>query len=95
MQDTASDGVPLVRNGVMARLGLPAGTIRNVIMHRDIVPRAFACDYSLVSDLLGRVSDSFRNLECLHGSRRKVHRLPNVPELQACIAVHQGLRLLS
>lgn len=62
----------MVRNGVMARLGLPAGTIRNVIMHRDIVPRAFACDYSLVSDLLGRVSDSFRNLECLHGSRRKV-----------------------
>ena len=42
-------------------------------MHRDIVPRAFACDYSLVADLLGRVSESFRTQGCLHGSRRKVH----------------------
>ena len=72
LQELPSDGIPIVRNGLMASLGLPAGTIRNIIMHRDIVPRAFACDYSLVSDLLGRVSASFRNLECLHGSRRKV-----------------------
>lgn len=38
-------------------------------MHRDIVPRAFACDYTLVADLLKRVSDSFREHSCLSSSR--------------------------
>eukprot|EP00983_Pelagomonas_calceolata_P026205 822964-Pelagomonas_calceolata.AAC.8 len=33
--------------GVLAMLGLPNSLVRNVIMSRDIVPRAFACDYSL------------------------------------------------
>ena len=50
---------------LLERLGLPAGAIRNVIMHRDIVPRAFACDYTLVADLLARVSDGFREHGCL------------------------------
>lgn len=53
-------------------MGLNGGAIRNVMMHRDLVPRAFACDYTLVADLLARVSDSFRNLESLHGPHRKV-----------------------
>lgn len=57
---------------VLERMGLNGGAIRNVMMHRDLVPRAFACDYTLVSDLLARVSDSFRNLESLHGPHRKV-----------------------
>lgn len=35
--------------GVLAMLDLPSSLVRNVIMSRDIVPRAFACDYSLVS----------------------------------------------
>lgn len=34
--------------GVLGVLGLPTSHVRNVIMHRDIVPRAFACDYTLV-----------------------------------------------
>ena len=38
-------------------------------MHKDIVPRAFACDYTLVADLLRRVADSFREHRCLNGSR--------------------------
>ena len=50
---------------LLARIGLPAGAIRNVVMHRDIVPRAFACDYTLVADLLARVSDGFREHGCL------------------------------
>lgn len=58
---------------VLERMGLNGGAIRNVMMHRDLVPRAFACDYTLVSDLLARVSDSFKNLESLHGTHRKVH----------------------
>jgi hypothetical protein len=38
-------------------------------MHKDIVPRAFACDYTLVADLLKRVADSFREHRCLNSSR--------------------------
>ncbi len=38
-------------------------------MSFDIVPRAFACDYSLVADLLKRVSDAFREHACLNGDR--------------------------
>lgn len=56
--------------GVLGWLGLPQGAVRNVIMHRDIVPRAFACDYSLVADLLKRVGGSFRDHKCLNGKRR-------------------------
>mmetsp|Transcript_31445 Transcript_31445/g.81311 ORF Transcript_31445/g.81311 Transcript_31445/m.81311 type:complete len:764 (+) Transcript_31445:159-2450(+) len=39
---------------MLAKLGLPEGSVRNVVMHRDIVPRAFACDYSLVAPILRR-----------------------------------------
>lgn len=60
------------RKGLLERLGLPQGAIRNVVMHRDIVPRAFACDYSLVADLLMRVGDSFRAHPCLKGPHRQV-----------------------
>lgn len=34
-------------------------------MHKDIVPRAFASDYSLVADLLRKWSSSFRKHSCL------------------------------
>lgn len=33
---------------MLQRLGLPSGAVRNVMMPKDIVPRAFACDYTLV-----------------------------------------------
>jgi hypothetical protein len=55
--------------GILQSLGLPEGAIRNVLMSFDIVPRAFACDYSLVADLLKRVSDAFREHACLNGDR--------------------------
>lgn len=55
--------------GLLQALRLPEGAVRNVFMHRDIVPRAFACDYSLVADLLKRVSESFRDHRCLNSSR--------------------------
>mmetsp|Transcript_9625 Transcript_9625/g.26165 ORF Transcript_9625/g.26165 Transcript_9625/m.26165 type:complete len:739 (+) Transcript_9625:246-2462(+) len=55
--------------GVLDRLGLPHDAIRNVIMHNDIVPRAFACDYSILADLLKRIHVSFREHTCLHGKR--------------------------
>lgn len=57
-------------DGLLEKLGLPVSAVRNVIMHKDIVPRAFACDYSLVADLLRRVGESFREHKCLSGDRR-------------------------
>ena len=57
---------------VLERMGLNGGAIRNVMMHRDLVPRAFSCDYTLVADLLALVSDSFWNLESLQGPHRRV-----------------------
>jgi hypothetical protein len=41
-------------------------------MARDIVPRAFACDYTLVADILKRVSPSFRDHRCLSNGQRVV-----------------------
>lgn len=54
---------------LLTKLGLSEGAIRNVVMHRDIVPRAFACDYSLVASLLARVSVAFRLHSSLHSAR--------------------------
>lgn len=45
---------------LLAKLGLPEGIVRNVVMHRDVVPRAFTCDYSLVKDILKNMHVSFR-----------------------------------
>lgn len=56
--------------GILQKLGLSSGAVRNVMMHKDIVPRAFACDYSLVADILKRVGDSFRDHMCLSGTRK-------------------------
>lgn len=55
----------VAKRSLLERMGLPTGAIRNIIMHRDIVPRAFACDYSLVADLLARVGEGFREHGCL------------------------------
>jgi hypothetical protein len=56
--------------GVLEKLGLPHDAVRNVMMHRDIVPRAFACDYSLVAEFLRSVHESFRKHHCLSGEKR-------------------------
>ena len=60
----------LKSKGVLQALGLEAGCVRNIFMSRDIVPRAFACDYTLVADLLRRVGEGFREHDCLRGSDR-------------------------
>lgn len=59
-------------SGLLERVGLPEGAVRNVLMARDIVPRAFACDYTLVADILKRVSPSFRDHRCLSNGQRVV-----------------------
>lgn len=68
---------------LLERLGLPNGAVRNVVMNNDIVPRAFACDYTLVANLLARVGEGFRGHACLQNPNgRKVHP----PERAACYA---------
>ena len=60
----------LKSKGIMQALGLEAGCVRNIFMNKDIVPRAFACDYTLVADLLRRVGEGFREHDCLMGNGR-------------------------
>ncbi|KXZ44292.1 hypothetical protein GPECTOR_70g523 [Gonium pectorale] len=56
---------------LLARLGLPPAAVRNVIMARDVVPRAFACDYSPVADILRSWGSSFKEHSCLNRRGRK------------------------
>ncbi|KAI8464073.1 MAG: hypothetical protein J3K34DRAFT_462113 [Monoraphidium minutum] len=57
--------------GLLARLGLGEGSVRNVLMTRDIVPRAFSCDYSLVADILRSWGPHWREHNSLNWASRK------------------------
>lgn len=59
--------VLLQGGGLLSRLGLRDDAIRSVIMARDIVPRAFSCDYALVAELLRSWGPSWRDHNCLSG----------------------------
>lgn len=48
---------------VLSSLGLHTSSVHNIIMSRDIVPRAFSCDYSIISKLLKRWIRDHKNLE--------------------------------
>lgn len=61
------DGAPA---GLLPLLDLPQDIIRNVFMSRDIVPRAFACDYTIVADLLRSWGPAWREHHCLQVRRR-------------------------
>ncbi|GMH44269.1 hypothetical protein BSKO_12203 [Bryopsis sp. KO-2023] len=54
---------------ILEKLNLDPECISNVVMHKDIVPRAFACDYSPVAALLRNVGSNFRAHGCLHRPR--------------------------
>ncbi len=55
----------------MAALGLRDQVVRNVIMHRDIVPRAFSCDYSSVAEIMKGWGPVFRDHHSLGYDGRK------------------------
>ena len=68
-------------------------------MHKDLVPRAFACDYRLVADLLRRVNEAFREHACLSGSGRVVSPpaafcpwLPSATQLHVAAAASHASR---
>uniref|UniRef100_A0A383V8M5 Fungal lipase-type domain-containing protein n=1 Tax=Tetradesmus obliquus TaxID=3088 RepID=A0A383V8M5_TETOB len=46
--------------GLLGKLGLAHEKVVNVVMTRDIVPRAFVCDYTLVAELLKSWLPSFK-----------------------------------
>nr|XP_043638439.1 phospholipase A1 PLIP2, chloroplastic-like [Erigeron canadensis] len=63
-------GAPWVMCGgdrLLNMLGLPRNHLQGITVHRDIVPRAFSCNYSTrVGDLLKAVNGNFRNHPCLN-----------------------------
>ncbi|PQP95596.1 uncharacterized protein Pyn_10369 [Prunus yedoensis var. nudiflora] len=62
-------GSPFVFCGgqkILDQLGVDENQIHSVMMHRDIVPRAFSCNYpNHVATLLKRLNGSFRSHPCL------------------------------
>ncbi|XP_017242060.1 phospholipase A1 PLIP2, chloroplastic isoform X2 [Daucus carota subsp. sativus] len=62
-------GAPSVMCGgdrLLQKLGLPRSHIQSIAMHRDIVPRAFSCNYpNHVAELLKAVNRNFKNHPCL------------------------------
>ncbi|KAF5197989.1 Lipase [Thalictrum thalictroides] len=63
-------GSPFVFCGgrrILDLLGLDESHIQAVMMHRDIVPRAFSCNYPKhIAQLLKRLNGSFRSHPCLN-----------------------------
>lgn len=72
LQPVVTFGSPFVFCGghkILNELGLDENDIHCVIMHRDIVPRAFSCNYpNHVAALLKRLSGSFQTHSCLNKS---------------------------
>lgn len=51
---------------LLRNLGLPQSHVQAIMMHRDIVPRAFSCSYpDHVAELLKALNGNFRNHPCL------------------------------
>ncbi|KAK9084313.1 hypothetical protein Scep_030784 [Stephania cephalantha] len=55
---------------LLRRLGLSQNHVQAIVMHRDIVPRAFSCNYpDRVAELLKAVNSNFRNHPCLNNQK--------------------------
>ncbi|XP_068667361.1 phospholipase A1 PLIP1, chloroplastic-like [Aristolochia californica] len=55
---------------ILEELGLDENHVCSVVMHRDIVPRAFSCDYpSQVALVLKRLNGAFRTHPCLNNHK--------------------------
>ncbi|KAL3652915.1 hypothetical protein CASFOL_002596 [Castilleja foliolosa] len=63
-------GAPSIMCGgyrLLHRLELPRNHVQSITMHRDIVPRAFSCEYPIhVAEFLKAVNRNFRSLPCLN-----------------------------
>ncbi|KAL6968601.1 hypothetical protein U1Q18_034402 [Sarracenia purpurea var. burkii] len=55
---------------LLQELGLPRSHVQAITMHRDIVPRAFSCNYpNHVAEFLKAINGNFRNHPCLNNQR--------------------------
>lgn len=66
-------GSPCIMCGgdyLLERMVLPQNHIQSIIMHRDVVPRAFSCDYpDHVAQILKRLNGKFRDHPCLNNQK--------------------------
>ncbi|MCO5561192.1 hypothetical protein L7F22_014813 [Adiantum nelumboides] len=66
-------GSPCVMCGgdsLLHKMDLPASHIQSIIMHRDVVPRAFSCDYpDRAAQILKRLNGKFRDHPCLNNQK--------------------------
>lgn len=66
-------GSPSVMCGgdrLLRKLGLPQSHVQSITMHRDIVPRAFSCNYPIhVAEFLKAVNSNFRKHPCLNNQK--------------------------
>lgn len=66
-------GAPSIMCGgdrLLQELGLPRSHVQAITMHRDIVPRAFSCNYpNHVAELLKAINGNFRNHPCLNNQK--------------------------
>ncbi|KAL9295769.1 Phospholipase A1 PLIP1 [Arabidopsis thaliana] len=73
MKSVVTFGSPFVFCGgekILAELGLDESHVHCVMMHRDIVPRAFSCNYpDHVALVLKRLNGSFRTHPCLNKNK--------------------------
>ncbi|XP_010469109.1 PREDICTED: uncharacterized protein LOC104749219 [Camelina sativa] len=73
MKPVVTYGSPFVFCGgekILAELGLDESHVHCVMMHRDIVPRAFSCNYpDHVALVLKRLNGSFRTHSCLNKNK--------------------------
>ncbi|KAL4286180.1 hypothetical protein S83_065368 [Arachis hypogaea] len=57
-------------DNLLKKLGLPWSHVQAIMMHRDIVPRAFSCKYpNHVAELLKAVNGNFRHHPCLNNQK--------------------------
>ncbi|KAK6260312.1 Fungal lipase-like domain - like 3 [Theobroma cacao] len=55
---------------LLRKLGLPRSHVQAITMHRDIVPRAFSCNYpNHVAELLKALNGNFRHHPCLNSQK--------------------------
>ncbi|KAL2925202.1 Phospholipase A1 PLIP1 chloroplastic [Bienertia sinuspersici] len=79
-------GSPFVFCGgekILKQLRMDEDMVQNVIMHRDIVPRAFSCNYpTRVEQVLKRLNNSFKSHPCLNKHKMLYSPLGQVYILQ-------------
>lgn len=57
-------------DNLLRKLGLPRNHVQAITLHRDIVPRAFSCNYpNHVAEILKAVNGNFRNHTCLNNQK--------------------------